>query len=111
VKDTVSSGAQSVGEGVANVAQKAKVPLVAGGAALAGLAGAAVIAATRSNRRRTVLGVRMPKTNGFKVDAQKLAKSVGEAAKRADELGQQVSRIASGVQTVSDTANKAAKKT
>jgi hypothetical protein len=92
------------------VAQRAKVPLVAGGAALAGVAGAAVMA-TRSNRRRKVLGVSMPRRNGFKLDARKLTESVSDAAKRADQFGQRVSRIASGVQNVSDTANETVKKT
>jgi len=95
------------------------VPVVAGTAALAGVAGAAVIAA-RSGRRRKVLGVRMPKRkgfhvptpkrNGFKSEARNFAKSVSGAAQRADQFGQRVSRVASGVQSVSDTANEAVKK-
>ena len=109
VAETVSNGAQNAAQGVAAVAQKAKVPLVAGGAALAGVAGAAVIA-TRSGRRRKVLGVPMPKRNGFKVDARKIAGAVTDAAKRADQFGQRVSRVASGVQNVSETADQAAKK-
>jgi hypothetical protein len=117
-KDTVSSGAQNAAQGVATAAQKAKVPLVAGGAAVAGLAGAAVIAAARSGRRRKVLGVSMPKRNGFsmpkrngfKSDARKLTSAVTDAAKRADQFGQRVSRVASGVQNVSETASEAVKK-
>ena len=91
------------------MAQKAKVPLVAGGAAVAGLAGAAVLA-SRSGRRRKVLGIPMPKRNGLKNDARKIAGAVTDAAKRADLFGQRVSRVATGVQNVSQTADDAVKK-
>jgi methyl-accepting chemotaxis protein len=100
-----------------------KMPLIAGGAALAGLAGAAVIAATsRSGRRKKVLGVKLPKQsglslpislpnrNGFKGDAQKIASAVTDAAKRADNFGQSVSKVATSVQNVSETAEQAVKK-
>jgi hypothetical protein len=52
----------------------------------------------------------MPKRNGFKSDARKLTGAVTDAAKRADQFGQRVSRVASGVQNVSETANEAVKK-
>jgi methyl-accepting chemotaxis protein len=110
---------------VTDVVKKAKVPIVAGGAALAGLAGAAVVSA-RSARRRTVLGIPMPKRsrlslpnlsgisvpgrNGFKTDARQVTGAITDAAKRADQLGQRVSQVASSVQKVSETANEAVKK-
>jgi hypothetical protein len=117
--ETSRSAAQNAAGSVAGVARKAAVPLLAGGAAVAGLAGAAVIGA-RSSRRRKVLGVRVPKRrslsmptlrrNGFKGEARNIAKSVSHAAQRADQFGQRVSRVASGVQNVSDTADDAVKK-
>ena len=55
-------------------------------------------------------GFSLPKRNGFKVDAQRITGAVTDAAKRADQFGQRVSRVASSVQSVSETANKAAKK-
>ena len=107
---TVSSGAQNVAQGVAGVVKKAKTPLIAGGAAIAGLAGAAALNNARS-RHRKVLGVTMPRGNGLKkVDARKIAGAVTDAAKRADRFGQGVSSMASSVQMVSETADKAAKK-
>jgi hypothetical protein len=113
---TVSSGAQNVARGVAGVVKKAKTPLIASGVAIAGLAGAAVLNNARS-RRRKVLGVTMPRGNGLKnvdglkkVDARKIPAAVTDAAKRADRFGQRVSSLASSVQTVSETADKAAKK-
>jgi len=98
------------------------VPLIAGGAAIAGVAGAAALNA-RSSRRK-VLGVTMPRNglkmprnglkmprNGLKnVDARKITGAVTDAAKRADRFGQRVSSVANSVQTVSETADKAVKK-
>jgi len=127
-KDTVKSGAENAVEGVTTAAQKAKTPLIAGGAALAGLAGAGVVGvlAARSNRRRKVLGIPMPKRNGlsmpklakfavakrngFKSDARKVAGAVSDSAKRADEVGQRVSKVARTVQSVSDTTDQAVKR-
>jgi hypothetical protein len=57
-----------------------------------------------------VLGVSLPKRNGLKVDSQKITEAIADAAKRADRIGQRVSRVANGVQDVSETANAAAKK-
>ena len=92
------------------MAKKAKVPLIAGGAAIAGLTGAAVLNSARS-RRRKVLGVTMPRGKDLKnVDTRRIAGAVTDAAKRADRFGQRVSSVANGVQTVSETADKAAKK-
>jgi hypothetical protein len=118
VKGAVTSTAQDATDGIAAVARKAKVPLLASGAALAGVAGAVI--ATRSGRRRKVLGVSMPKRSGFKVipkrsglkaDATKFTGAVTDAAQRADVFGQRVSRVASSVRNVSETANEAVKKT
>ena len=83
--------------------------MLTGGVALAGVAGAVVLT-TRSGRRRKVLGVPVPKPNDLKVDAQKLTEAIADTAKRADRLGQRVSRVATGVQDVSETANAVAKK-
>jgi len=85
------------------------VPLIAGGAAIAGLAGTAALNA-RSSRRK-VLGVTIPRGNELKkVDAQKITGAVTDAAKRADRFSQRASSVAKSVQTVSETAEKAAKK-
>lgn len=124
VTETVSSGAQRT----AGVAKKAKGPLIAGGVAIAGLAAGAAALNGRSGRRR-VLGVKVPRANGLgkmdapkalkkmdarktlkNVDARKIAGSVTDAAKRADRFGQRVSSVANSVRTVSETADKAAKK-
>lgn len=113
-----SNGGQSHHNGVAPIVQKAKLPLLAGGAAVAGVAGA-VFAASRTGGKRKVLGVSVPKRsklslpkkrNGLKPDAHKVASAVADAAKRADSFGQNVSRIASSVQKVGESADEAVKK-
>jgi hypothetical protein len=107
---TVSSGAHSAAQGVAGFVKKARTPLIAGGVGIAGLAGAAVLSNARS-RRRKVLGVTMPRGKEVKnLDTRKIAGAVTDGAKRADRFGQRVSSVASSVQTVSETADKAAKK-
>jgi hypothetical protein len=109
VRQTLTSGAQSAAQGVAGFAKKARTPLLTGGAAVAGVAGAVVLS-NRSGHRRKVLGVPLPKRNGLKVDAQKVTEAITDAAKRADRIGQRVSRVAGSVQDVSETANATAKK-
>jgi hypothetical protein len=96
------------------VVRKAKVPLVASGAAVAGVAGAVVLSRT-GGKRRKVLGVKvpkvqMPKRNDLAGDAKKIAGAVTDAAKRADHFGQRMSSVANSVQKVSETATDAAKK-
>jgi len=87
------------------VLNKAKMPLIAGGLAIAGTAGAAALNA-RSSRRK-VLGVKMPRGNVLKkVDIGKIPGAVTDAAKHADRLGQGVSRVAHSVQMVSETADR-----
>jgi hypothetical protein len=113
---SAQNGAQGAANGVAPIVQKAKLPLLAGGAAVAGVAGA--VLASRSGGKRKVLGVpvpkrsklSLPKKNGLKSDARKVTSAVTGAAKRADSFGQGVSRIASSVQKVGESADEAVKK-
>jgi hypothetical protein len=115
-KEATKSRGQDTVEGVSSLAQKAKAPLVAGGAALAGVAGAIALNATR-NRKHKVLGIslpkhtgfKLPKSNGRKLDVKKASAAVTDAAKHADRFGQRVSNVASTVQQVSETTEKAAK--
>lgn len=116
--DSVKQGAQGAIDGAGSVLQKAKLPLLAGGAAVAGVAGA--VLASKAGGKRKVLGVPMPKRsssklglpkkNGFKPDARKMTKAVTDAAKRADDFGQGMSRIASSVKKAGEAADEAVKK-
>jgi hypothetical protein len=94
---------------VPELARKAKVPLVASGAALVGVAGAIAAARTQKRHGHKVLGISMPK-DGIKPDAKKVTEAVVDAAQRAERFGQGVSRVASSLRDVGETANKVAKK-
>jgi hypothetical protein len=101
--------------------------LLAGGAALAGLAGAVAARSLQNNRGGPLNGLRkalpsgarshgisLPKLprsgSGLKGGVRKLSRNVGDAAKQADRIGQRVSNVATAVQRVSETADDAAKK-
>jgi hypothetical protein len=62
-KDAVAEGAQSGGKLVSSVASKVKVPVLAAGAALAGLAGGMAMQSKRVSRRE-ILGVRLGNGTG-----------------------------------------------
>jgi transcription factor SPN1 len=130
VKETAATGANTVGsaaQSVGQVVKKAKTPLLAGGAALVGLAGAVAARSLERNHRGGALSslrdslpgksssnglnLSLPKRRkGVKGGVRKLTKNVNEAAKQADSIGQRVSNVANVVQRVSETADKAAKK-
>jgi hypothetical protein len=90
---------------VAKVAEKAKVPVIAGGAALAGVAGAVVY--NRNHRKRGVFGRVKSATPNVKLPkADEAVKAVGKAAGTVAERSRQVGDVASRVQKASDTINK-----
>jgi hypothetical protein len=115
---TTKGRAADGASGVAEVARKAKTPLIAGGATVAAGVAGAIALAVKSKSRRKVLGVPVGRGSALKLgrrggvtrDARKLASAVTDAAKRADRIGQDISRVATTVQHVSETADKAAKK-
>jgi hypothetical protein len=84
---SVADGAQSAGRAVGSAANAAKVPAVAGGAALAGLVGGMAIA--RGGRRR-VLGVPLPGTRRPLVKV----KGRGTSTKQVLKAGQQIADLA-----------------
>lgn len=90
--ETVEETAKDAGRKVGRVAGKAKVPLVAGGAALAGAAGGmAALSARHNHRRRGLAGVN--------------AKDLKKAAKRAGDVGAQVGEIALEVRRAREKTN------
>jgi hypothetical protein len=97
-RDTVVDGAQTAGRAVGSAANAAKVPAVAGGAALAGLVGGMAIA--RGGRRRVrgvpVPGTRRPlvKINGRGSGTKQLMKTGRQMAELAVELRQARQQIA-----------------
>jgi hypothetical protein len=85
--NSVADGAQSAGRAVGSAANAAKVPAVAGGAALAGLVGGMAIA--RGGRRK-VLGVPVPGTRRPLVKV----KGRGTSTKQVLKAGQQMADLA-----------------
>lgn len=105
-----SSNRQST-NGVQRIVQRTPGrPIAIGAAALVGVAGAAAAAATRVSGRKKVMGVPLPRRNGLKRDARKVTSAVSDAARRADRLGQRVSRVASSVHQAAESLDDAAKK-
>jgi hypothetical protein len=104
VKDTVSSGTREVGRAVEATAKKAKTPLIAGGAAVAGLAGGFALAAnSRRTGPRTVLGVPMPKSRSVLETTRNLA----SGAENVGELGRNVGQLATEVRRMREEAGSA----
>jgi hypothetical protein len=100
VRNAVGGAGQTVGK----VASKAKVPLVAGGAAIAGAGGAmAIAAASKSGRKKGMKNLKaaLPKKPKVKVSSKDLAK----AAKQVGKVSAQVGEIADGVQRAQDSSN------
>jgi hypothetical protein len=90
--ETVEEATKDAGRKVGRVAGKAKVPLVAGGAALAGAAGGIAALNARHNHRRRGLG-------GVK------SKDLKKAAKKAGDVGAQVGEIALEVRRARERTN------
>ena len=91
---------EKVGGKVANAASKAKTPLVAGGAALAGIAGGVALKSRTASKRPTsrFRMVQLPKSLK-NIDLDQLVK----AGRRVRSIGEQVGDVA-------DTADKTRKK-
>lgn len=90
--ETVEETTKDAGRKVGRVAGKAKVPLVAGGAALAGAAGGMAALSARHNHRRRGLG------------AVK-SKDLKKAARKATDVGAQVGEIALEVRRARERTN------
>ena len=87
---------------LAKVASKAKAPLIAGGAALAGLAGGAALATRNGSRRK---GLSLPKLGGNGSLTKALgtaAKEIGKAGYRAGELTSEVRKVREQMDNQSD---------
>ena len=83
-------GNEGVTDRIKQVANTAKGPAVAVGAAAAGIAGGLVIKSR--TRRKTVLGVPVPRSLGKGMDPKSVAKSVGHASKQFAKTSKNVSK-------------------
>jgi len=94
VRDAVGSAGKEAGHAVG----KAKVPLLAGGAAVAGTVGGLVLGASRSGDK--VLGIKLPKSKRVKLrsrDLSKAAKQVGRFGENVGELTTELKRAREGL--------------
>jgi hypothetical protein len=91
--ETVEHTAKDAGGAVGKAASKAKLPLVAGGAALAGAVGGMAVGAHQARRHKVLAGA-MARRPMVKVDSHDLA----GAAKRVGTFGAQMGRLASELQ-------------
>jgi hypothetical protein len=89
--ETVEETAKDAGRAVGRVAGKAKVPLMAGGAALAGAAGGIALGSRQAHRHRGLGGV--------------TSKDLAKAARKAGNVGAQVGEIALEVRRARETSN------
>jgi len=90
VRNAVGGAGKSVGK----VASKAKVPLVAGGAAIAGAAGGLALAASKPGRKKGLKAAmpRKPKVKFKSGDVAKAAKEVGNFSAQVGELATELQR-------------------
>jgi hypothetical protein len=98
-RHTVEETAKDAGQTVGGAVSKAKVPLVAGGAALAGAAGGLVLGA-RQVRRNGVGAKALSRRPKVKVRSQDLAR----AAKEVGSFGAQMGRLATELQQTREAA-------
>jgi hypothetical protein len=94
VRDAVGSAGKEAG----HVVSKAKIPLLAGGAAVAGTVGGLVLGASRSGDK--VLGIKLPKSKRVKLrsrDFSKAAKEVGRFGENVGELTTELRRAREGL--------------
>lgn len=101
VRNAVGSAGHAVGSAgkeAGHAVSKAKVPLLAGGAAVAGTVGGLILGASRSGDK--VLGVKLPRSKRVKLrsrDFSKAAKEVGRFGESVGELTTELRRAREGL--------------
>ena len=91
---TARESVKTAGSALADVSKKAKVPALAAGAGLAGLAGGVALASRNSRNR--VLGIAMPTKGG----AQAVSKNLANAAKDVGRFGEGMGSLAAELRRV-----------
>jgi hypothetical protein len=103
-RQTVENSTKEAGQAVGKVASKAKTPLLAGGAALAGAAGGLAIGTMRSRQSHShkMLGLQVPKPKRMNIRSRDVAK----AAKEVGAFSQQVGELATELRHAREGAGK-----
>jgi hypothetical protein len=86
VRNTVEDKAKSAGHTVGKAAGKAKIPLVAGGAALAGAAGGLALASRKAHKGGIASALHRPKIKISSGDVARVAKEVGNFSTQVGAL-------------------------
>jgi hypothetical protein len=97
-KGVVRETAGNVGEGAGKAVSKARIPLLAGGAAIAGTIGGVALGATRSGGK--VLGIQLPRPRRVTIrsnDLAKAAKEVGRFGENVGDLAAEIKRTREGL--------------
>jgi hypothetical protein len=92
VVHAVEDKAKSAGQTVGKAASKAKLPLVAGGAALAGAAGGLALASRRGHRSGIGAALRKPRMQIKSDDVARVAKEVGNFSAQLRALATELQR-------------------
>jgi hypothetical protein len=89
-RQAVESSTKEAGQAVSKAASKAKTPLLAGGAALAGAAGGLAIGTMRSRQSHShkVLGLKMPQGKRVKIRSRDVAKAAREVGTLSQHVGE-----------------------
>jgi hypothetical protein len=90
--------ARDAGQATGQALRKARVPLLAGGAAVAGTVGGVVLGASRSGNR--VLGVKLPEPKRVNIrskDLVKAAKEVGRFGESVGDLTEELKKAREGL--------------
>ena len=92
VVHAVEDKAKSAGQTVGKAANKAKLPLVAGGAALAGAAGGLALASRQGRKGGIAAALRKPKIQIKSDDVARVAKEVGSFSAQVGALATELQR-------------------
>jgi hypothetical protein len=92
VRDTVEDKAKAAGQTVGKATSRAKLPLVAGGAALAGAAGGLALASRQGHKGGLGSALRKPKIQIKSDDVARVAKEVGNFSAQVGALATELQR-------------------
>ena len=101
-----SGAVQRLSHAVGTATRKARVPMIAGGATAAAVAGGALLKRQLAPKRRKVLGVSVPKPKLDSLDLKPIAKQIANAGKRVTTTSEQLSKLSGDVERVGKTAQK-----
>jgi hypothetical protein len=100
VRDAVGSAGKEAGHAVS----KAKIPLLASGAAVAGTVGGLVLGASRSGDK--VLGVKLPRSKRVKLSSRDLSKAAKEVGRFGENVGELTTELRRARQGLADGDGK-----